>query len=350
MMSDRWDPKLAARRLLANPGLLACDALLDQRRPWLSHTHRRGQRMSRSAPESKLGHAVLPRRWLLLPAMTTVLAEDPPLTATELAPSLRALHEDGITARKGALSREWVEELREDMMTAFWEAIQRPGGAVGRGPRRWYVEAHPQAFRGFIDLVTNPWIAGMCEQVLGPDYEIVEIGLDVPFQGAKYQPWHRDFPSPTETYQGRRITSLAFNITGVDVTPDMGPLEVAHGTQWEDGREWRNGMFPARELWGRYNDLAVRKFPQAGDVSCRSALTMHRGTEHRSPISRPVLVIGVDAPGAGHAALHDLMVTQEYFDAMPPLARDHLVCRVVDQLVPITQKHQIEGLVMGAEA
>lgn len=281
--------------------------------------------------------------------MTAVLTAERLLSATELAPSLRALDADGITACKGAFSRDWVEALREDMMTAFWEAIQRPGGAVGRGPRRWYVEAHPQAFRGFVDLITHPWIAGMCAQVLGPHYEIVEVGLDVPFQGAHYQPWHRDFPSPRETWQDRRITSLAFNVTGVDVTPDMGPLEVAHGTQWEDGCAWKHGMFPPREDWPRYTDRAVRKFPQMGDVSCRSALTVHRGTEHLSPIARPVLVIGVDAPGAGHAALHDVMVTPDFHDSLPPLARDHLVCRVVDQLLPITQKHQIEGLAMGAE-
>ncbi len=30
----------------------------------------------------------------------------------------------------------------------------------------------------------------------------------------------------------------------------------------------------------------------------RSALTIHRGTEHASPIARPVMVLGVDAPGA----------------------------------------------------
>jgi len=29
--------------------------------------------------------------------------------------------------------------------------------------------------------------------------------------------------------------------------------------------------------------------------------------------------------------------------------RQHLVCRVVDTLVPVTQKHDIEGLVMGVE-
>jgi len=256
------------------------------------------------------------------------------------------LYEDGITGLKGAFSPEWVEQVRQDMMTAFWDAIQRPGGAVGRGPRRWYVETHPQAFRGFVDLVTHPWVVGMCEAVLGPQYEIVEVGFDVPVEGAKYQPWHRDFPSPRETYEEKRLTSLAFNLTGVNVTPDMGPFEVAHGTQWDDGREWKHEMFPPADAWARYAERGVRKHPQAGDISCRSALTIHRGTEHPSPIARPVLVLGVDAPGAGHAALHDLMVTPDFHAALPAQVREHLVCRVVDQLVPVTQKHDIEGLVM----
>ena len=86
-----------------------------------------------------------------------------------------------------------------------------------------------------------------------------------------------------------------------------------------------------------------------GDISCRSALTVHRGTQHDSPIARPVMVLGVDRPGAGHAELHDMMVTREWHDALPDIARQHLVCRVVDELVPIVQKHDIEGLVMGAD-
>src|SRR3954467_4934195 len=260
-----------------------------------------------------------------------------------------ALRKDGITALKGAFSREWVEQVREDMMTAFWEAIQRPGGAVGRGPRRWYVEVHPQDISGFVDLVRHPWVTAVSEAVLGPDYQIVEIGFDVPFEGARNQPWHRDFPSPPDTYGDRRITSLAFNMTGVDVTEDMGPFEIATGTQWDDGREWKAEMFPDPSLWPRYEERGVRKYPRMGDISCRSALTVHRGTPHPSPIARPVMVLGVDAPGAGHAELHDLMVTQDYYDALPQSVRDHLVCRVVDKLVPVTQKHEIEGLVMGTE-
>ena len=263
--------------------------------------------------------------------------------------AVATLMRDGVTGLKGAFPRDWVQQMREDMMTAFWAAIQRPGGAVGRGPRRWYVEVHPQEIGGFVDLVTHPWVVRMCQAVLGPRYEIVEIGFDTPFQGAKNQPWHRDFPSPPDSYEDRRITSLAFNLTGVDVTPDMGPFEVAPGTQWEDGRSWKHEMFPDKAEWPRFAERGVKKYPEMGDISCRSALTVHRGTAHPSPVSRPVLVLGVDAPGAGHAALHDMMVTQDYYDALPQSVREHLVCRVVEALVPVTQKHDIEGLVMGVE-
>lgn len=267
----------------------------------------------------------------------------------DIAAQMTQLNKDGIIGLRGAFSPDWADEMHEDMMTAFWSAIQRPGGAVGRGPRRWYVEIHPQAFRGFADLVTHPWVMDVCTNALGPDFQIVEIGLDVPFQGAKYQPWHRDFPSPADTYRDRKITSLAFNLTGVDVTEDMGPFEIATGTQYDDGREWKHEMFPEKALWGRFQERATRKYPRRGDISCRSALTVHRGTEHLSPIARPVMVLGVDAPGAGHAALHDMMVTPEWYKALPEIAKKHLVCRVVDELVPITQKHDIEGLVMGAD-
>lgn len=265
----------------------------------------------------------------------------------DVAQDISVLLRDGIVGRKGAFTREWVEQMREDMMTAFWEAIRRPGGAVGRGPRRWYIELHPEGISGFVNLVTHPWIDAMALSVLGPEYEIVEIGFDTPFQGAKDQPWHRDFPSPRESYEEHRITSLAINLTGVDVTADMGPFEIAPGTQWDDGRSWKAEMFPDRSLSPRFQERAVRKFPQMGDVSCRSALTVHRGTAHGSPIARPVLVLGLDAPGAGHAALHDMMVTREFYATLPDIVRKRLVCRVVDKLEPITQKHDIEGLEMG---
>jgi hypothetical protein len=261
---------------------------------------------------------------------------------------VRGLYTDGIVACPGAFSRDWAARMHEDVMAAFEEAIGRQGGAVGRGPNRYYVEIHPEQLRGFVDLVSHPWVTAVCEAVLGPDYEIVEVGFDIPFAGAQNQPWHRDFPSPPETYEQRRLTSLAFNLTAVDTTPDIGPFEIAPGTQFESGLDFEHGMFPAQSEWPRYAARGQLKMPQMGDISARSALALHRGTANHTERARPVLVLGVDAPGAGHAELHDMMVTRRYHEQLPERVRRHLHARVVDQLVPIVQKHTIEGLVMGA--
>jgi hypothetical protein len=257
--------------------------------------------------------------------------------------------QDGITARKGAFAREWVERLRQEMLGAFESAITRDRGAVSRGPKRWYVEVHPEEISGFADLVAHPWISAVSAAVLGPEYRFVEIGFDVPFQGAKNQPWHRDFPIPPETRDERRLTSLAFNVTGVDVTEDMGPFEIAPTTHWDHGGHWNHGMFPPREEWPRYESLAVRKFPGMGDVSARTALTLHRGTAHASPVARPVLILGVVSGEVANPDEHDLEITRGFYDSLPAAVREHLLCRVVDELTPITQRHDIEGLVMGVE-
>ena len=257
------------------------------------------------------------------------------------------LETDGVIALKGAFDAAWVQRVREDIDAAFEEARSREGGAVGRGSNRWYVEIHPEALRGFVDLVEHPWVRTVCETMLGPDYRVVELGFDTPFPGATLQPWHRDFPSPKETRDGRRLTSLAFNLTTVDTTDEMGPFEVAPGTQWEPGDGFDHDQFPPESEYPRYEALAQRKYPQVGDISARSALTIHRGTPNRSQVARPVLVLGVDAPGAGNDAHHDPAVTKAYWEALPQGVRDHLSCPVVDALTPITQKHDIEGLVMG---
>src|SRR4028119_1227491 len=203
-------------------------------------------------------------------------------TDLDIDADVAALNTDGVVAHKGAFSREWAARLRADIETAFEDALSREGGAVGRGPERYYVEIHPEQMSGFVELVTHPWVRAICLNVLGPDYEIVELGFDIPFPGAKNQPWHRDFPSPPETYEGRRLTSLAFNLTAVDTVPEMGPFEVAPGTQWDQFEGCAKGMFPPRELWPRYIARAQQKMPQMGDMSARSALTIHRGTANRS--------------------------------------------------------------------
>jgi hypothetical protein len=266
----------------------------------------------------------------------------------DTASIMGGLYGDGIIALKHAFPRPWVERMRQDIMALYEEARQVPGGALPRGPERWYVEVHPERISGFVDIATHDWFVAVCEAVLGPDYRIVEIGFDIPFPGAADQPWHRDFRSPEATLKGRRLNSLAFNLTAVDTVPEMGPLEIAPGTQWDDLSDCPNAMFPPERLWQRYIDRTSVKMPQMGDISARSALTIHRGTANRSSQARPVLVVGVDAPDATNAGHHDLQVTRDYLETLPAQVRDHLTCRVVDRLETVVQHHVIEGLLKPA--
>ena len=266
----------------------------------------------------------------------------------DAAAIMGGLYGDGIIGLKGALSPEWADRMREDIETLYEEARRIPGGALPRGPERFYVEVQPERVRGFVDIASHPWFVAVCEAVLGPDYRIVEIGFDIPFPGAADQPWHRDFPSPEATLRGRRLNSLAFNLTAVDTIPEMGAFEIALGTQWDDLSDYPHQMFPPPELWPRYAQRMAPKLPQRGDISARSALTIHRGTANRSSGARPVLVVGADAPDATNAHHHDLQVTRAYLDALPAQVRDHLTCRVVDDLEPVIQHHVIEGLLKPA--
>lgn len=285
--------------------------------------------------------------------MTDTVSRAHPMTPStigtdpDIAEAVATLYTDGIIGRKAAFSAEWADAMREDIEVAFEEARSRPDGAVGRGPKRYYVEMHPEQMRGWLELVDHPWVRGVCEAVLGPNYQIVELGFDVPGPGAKNQPWHRDFPMPDETRSAGRLTSLAFNATAVDTEENMGPFEIAPTTQWDLPEGFEHEMFPDKALYSRFEALAVRKYPRRGDISARSALTLHRGTANESDKSRPVLVLGVDSPGAGNAEHHDMAVTRGFYDSLPDRVKAHLVCPVVDELTPISQKHSIEGLMMG---
>jgi hypothetical protein len=276
-----------------------------------------------------------------------------PTTSSASALDLEALaanlYRDGIVGLPGCFPPSWADQLREDFEAVFGDARSHPEGTVNRGPQRFYFAVHPERIRGFVDLITHPAITGLCTQVLGPDYLIVELGFDVPLAGAQDQPWHRDFRTPPETARTGRLTSLAFNITTVDVTPDLAPFEIAPGTQFDDGAAFEHGMFPPREAYPRYEERASRRYPRRGDVAARTGLTIHRGTRNHSDRSRAVLILGAVTGDTDPSEIevHGMVLTRRYFDTLPEAVRPHLHCTLVDELTPIVQKHDIEGLMMG---
>ncbi len=268
------------------------------------------------------------------------------------------LYTHGITGMPGTHPPELIERLHEECMRLYEEASEYQGGRVRRGPQRWYYAVHPETLSMVVDLLSHPWLVQTCTKVLGADYRIREVAFDVSFPGSTHQPWHRDFRRPvgmTTGADGRpRLTAIAFNLPTVDVEPELGPLEVVPGTQWDEIHT-DDGMFPAKGAGQQqYEDdpRRVLKRPRRGDMSARTPLMLHRGTPNVSADQeRPVMVITVYAADAeevldGHTVL---AVTQAFHDGMPPVVRDHLDCEVVDVLEPIVNTHDIEGLNMGGD-
>src|SRR5919107_1958606 len=92
----------------------------------------------------------------------------------DVAAIMGGIYGDGIIACKGAFERAWVERLGADIAVLFDEAQRQPGGALARGPNRYYVEVHPERISGFADIVSHPWVVAVCRAILGPDYRVVE--------------------------------------------------------------------------------------------------------------------------------------------------------------------------------
>jgi hypothetical protein len=99
----------------------------------------------------------------------------------DVARIMGGLYGDGIIGLSGAFSPEWADRLREDIEHLFAEARATPGGALSRGPERYYVEVDPERLRGFVDVATHPWFVAVCEEILDPNYRSSRSASTFPF-------------------------------------------------------------------------------------------------------------------------------------------------------------------------
>lgn len=257
------------------------------------------------------------------------------------------IYGDGIICLRNAVLPDIVDRLYDDILALYEDALLSKNGLSGRGLNRHYVEIHPENLHGFARLASHPWIHAVCEVVLGPYYKIVGVGFESVNPLAVDQPWHRDFPAPVETMIGRKLTSLVFNITTIEVFEDMGPFEIACGTQWDSPEDIEHGMFPPSHLYDRYNSRTRRILTKSGDITAHTPLVFHRGTANPSSKSRHTLSLIAEAPGAGNSPKHDLQLTYHYAGSLQDQLKDHLAYRLVSTLEPIDHMHTIEELMMG---
>jgi ectoine hydroxylase-related dioxygenase (phytanoyl-CoA dioxygenase family) len=177
-------------------------------------------------------------------------------------------------------------------------------------------------------LLLNPVLDRVLTLQLGPRYQLVELAFDTALPGATAQPLHGDF---AETNPGV-IEALAVNYTTREVTLDCAPLAFAPGTHRDIDRSGflEGRCVPASE-YERYAGAVKLSTPDLGDVSVRSPLMLHGGSEHRATGDRSVGIAGFVA---GHIpALPDVgvVMTAGCYERFPIAYRRHLArCRVVD--------------------
>src|SRR5687768_7198183 len=90
----------------------------------------------------------------------------------------KEIYEHGITGLPDILPVQWADELDVDVGLQFIDALKMEGGegVAFRGWSRFYIELYPERLRGFLEMVTHPAIVELSREVLGEDYQIVELG------------------------------------------------------------------------------------------------------------------------------------------------------------------------------
>ncbi|MDZ8187368.1 MAG: phytanoyl-CoA dioxygenase family protein [Nostoc sp. ChiSLP02] len=245
-------------------------------------------------------------------------------SAADLDRLAQQLNQDGICIIRGLFEQKLIDEWLEAFEKLFRERQNQPGGLAPRELSRYYLTL-PWVSPFANELVfANPTIMGLLERVFYQEYVMVQLGVDVPFQGSDYQETHRDFRPLFSDQIVTPLYALAVNFPLVEVTADNGPFQMARGTHVlprEEGlKKVASGEIPMESF-----------YMQPGDVAVRSPLALHRGSPNRTNQPRPMVVMGY-AMHWLHTPKVELALQQDYYQSLPVHIQQMLRCQVVEQL------------------
>jgi ectoine hydroxylase-related dioxygenase (phytanoyl-CoA dioxygenase family) len=245
-------------------------------------------------------------------------------SATDLDRFAQELNQDGICVIRNLFEQKLIDEWLEAFEKLFHDRQNQPGGLAPRETSRYYLTL-PWIYPFANELVfANPVIMGILKRVFYQEYVMVQLGVDVPFQGSDYQETHRDFRPLFSDAIVTPLYALAVNFSLVEVTPDNGPFQMARGTH----------LLPREEGLQKIatGEISMESFyMQPGDVIVRSPLALHRGSPNRTNQPRPMIVMGY-AMHWLHTPKVELTLPRDYYDSLPAEVRQMLRCEVVEQL------------------
>ena len=208
------------------------------------------------------------------------------LTAAEHQALADQAIRDGYVVLRDHFPVEVIDRWNETFLPLLHGHIAREGHLRNRGPARYYVTL--PFVRPFADprFLEDDDVLAVVERLVGSNPVLCQLATDTPLDGSDYQELHRDTP-PLFPEWGHETPAfqLAVNFPLVDVTPEMGPVEIAAGTHMMS-RDDGVGLVES----GRIPPVAVPM--RRGDVMIRDVRGIHRGTPNRTKTPRPMVVIG----------------------------------------------------------
>jgi ectoine hydroxylase-related dioxygenase (phytanoyl-CoA dioxygenase family) len=114
---------------------------------------------------------------------------------------------------------------------------------------------------------------------------------------------------------------------------ENGPFQMARGTH----------VLPRDEGLAKVEagEIPMESFHmQLGDVMIRTPLALHRGTPNRTPIPRPMVVMGYVMHWL-YTPNVDLLIPRDYYESLPERVKKLLRCQVVEQLPETTAETYI---------
>jgi ectoine hydroxylase-related dioxygenase (phytanoyl-CoA dioxygenase family) len=193
---------------------------------------------------------------------------------------------DGFCVLRGHFAASKMAEWNAAFAPLLKRHIEREGHLRNRGAERYYVTLPFKEPFADPEIFEDDDVLAIVARLVGEDTVLCQLATDTPLLGSEYQEVHRDAPPLfPETGQETPPFQLAVNFPLVDVTEENGPFEVARGTH----------MMSKGEGLRLIESGAVRLEPvllKAGDVMIRDVRGLHRGTPNRTPLQRPMVVLG----------------------------------------------------------
>ncbi len=242
----------------------------------------------------------------------------------ELDTLARDLERDGICVVRGLIPQEKIERWKAAFDELFEERRHLPDGLAPRGKSRHYLTLPWVEPFADPDVFAHPDVLGVLDRVFAQEYVMVQLGVDSAGPGAQEQEVHRDYRPLFDDEVVTPLYALAVNFPLVPVTEENGPFKMARGTHVltrEEGmRRIESGESPIESF-----------LAQPGDVTIRTPLALHLGTENVGDAPRPMVVMGYVMHWL-HTPKVDLTIPRDFYESLPGRVRTMLRCQVVDEL------------------